>query len=161
LPEEAVASDTPVSENDLVFFRMQYDDDALKMVRYEWQKKADDFTSAYHRLWKAPKKLKKAGKTAFLVGDSIFQRFALTRFDRVVAEDPGPLVHVDRTFNFIAAASAIPYATTLRRRIIDFAAKIVRHGGRLVLKITAATCEQLDFFLLWKKSSSPPRYCWG
>ena len=53
------------------------------------------------------------------------------------------------------------YATTLRRRIIDFAAKIVRHGGRVVLKITAATCEQINFFLLWKKSSSPPRYCWG
>ena len=53
------------------------------------------------------------------------------------------------------------YATTLRRRIIDFAAKIVRHGGRVVLKIAAATCEQINFFLLWKKSSSPPRYCWG
>jgi hypothetical protein len=38
------------------------------------------------------------------------------------------------------------YATTLRRRIIDFAAKIVRHGGRVVLKITAATCEQIKTF---------------
>jgi hypothetical protein len=53
------------------------------------------------------------------------------------------------------------YATTLRRRIIDFAAKIVRHGGRLVLKITAATCEQLNFFQLWERSLSPPRYGWA
>ncbi len=53
------------------------------------------------------------------------------------------------------------YATTFRRRIIDFAAKIVRHGGRLVLKITAATCEQLNFLSLWERSLAPPRYCWA
>lgn len=53
------------------------------------------------------------------------------------------------------------YATTLRRRIIDIAAKIVRHSGRVVLKITAATSEQLNFSLLWTRSMSPPRYCWS
>jgi hypothetical protein len=30
------------------------------------------------------------------------------------------------------------YATTVRRRIIDMAAKIVRHGGPVILKVTAA-----------------------
>lgn len=53
------------------------------------------------------------------------------------------------------------YATTLRRKIIDFAAKIVRHGGRVVLKVTAATFEALNFEMLWEKSASPPRYCWS
>ena len=52
------------------------------------------------------------------------------------------------------------YATTFRRRIIDNAAKIVRHAGRVVLKITAATFEQLNFALLWDKSMSPPKFCW-
>jgi hypothetical protein len=52
------------------------------------------------------------------------------------------------------------YATTLRRKVIDIAAKIVRHAGQVVLKITAATSAQLNFFLLWEKSASPPRYCW-
>jgi hypothetical protein len=57
--------------------------------------------------------------------------------------------------------SPVCYASTLRRRIIDIAAKIVRHGGRVVLKITAATCEQLNFFLLWRRSLAPPPYCWA
>jgi hypothetical protein len=57
--------------------------------------------------------------------------------------------------------SPVCYASTLRRRIIDIAAKIVRHGGRIVLKITAATCEQLNFMLLWKRSLAPPPYRWA
>ena len=57
--------------------------------------------------------------------------------------------------------SPVCYASTLRRRIIDIAAKIVRHGGRVVLKITASTCEQLNFMLLWRRSLSPPPYRWA
>lgn len=53
------------------------------------------------------------------------------------------------------------YATTLRRRIIDIAAKIVRHGGQVILKISAAVWDQLNFPQLWEKSKSPHRYCWG
>ena len=52
-------------------------------------------------------------------------------------------------------------ATTLRRRVIDIAAKIVRHGGRVVLKVTAATFEALNFEVLWQRSASPPGYCWS
>jgi len=53
------------------------------------------------------------------------------------------------------------YATTLRRRVIDIAAKIVRHGGRVVLKVTAATFEALNFEVLWQRSGAPPKYCWS
>jgi hypothetical protein len=63
----------------------------------------------------------------------------------------------------VCAATVQPvcYATTLRRTIIDIAAKVVRHSHQVVLKITAATMEQLDFLGLWNKSGSPPRYCWS
>ena len=44
---------------------------------------------------------------------------------------------------------------------IDIAAKIVRHGGRAVLKVTAATFEALNFEVLWQRSGAPPRYCWS
>lgn len=53
------------------------------------------------------------------------------------------------------------YATTLRRKVIDIAAKIVRHGGRVILKVTAATFEALKFEVLWQKSGAPPKYCWS
>ncbi|WP_123289106.1 hypothetical protein [Desulfosoma caldarium] len=50
------------------------------------------------------------------------------------------------------------YATTLRRRVLDMAAKIVHHGRPVVLKVTAPTFEALHFERLWYKSGAPPRY---
>lgn len=50
------------------------------------------------------------------------------------------------------------YATTLRRRIIDVAGKIVRHAGRLVLKVSSAIYDQLQIQQLWEKSGNAPRF---
>jgi hypothetical protein len=51
------------------------------------------------------------------------------------------------------------YATTLRRKIIDFAAKIVSHSGYIALKVNRAVLESLKLVTLWKKSvSSQPAY---
>ena len=54
----------------------------------------------------------------------------------------------------------VSYANTLRRKIMDLAAKIVRHGGQIWIQFTqsAFTAFQLD--TLWKKSLSPPRLSW-
>jgi len=49
------------------------------------------------------------------------------------------------------------YATTVRRKIIDVAGKIVRHAGRSILKITRYSCKHLDFYELWAKSGNPPQ----
>jgi hypothetical protein len=53
------------------------------------------------------------------------------------------------------------YATTVRRRIIDVAAKIVRHAGQTILKVAEAAMEQLQFAPLWARSSTPPRFAWA
>jgi hypothetical protein len=53
------------------------------------------------------------------------------------------------------------YATTLRRRLIDVAAKIVRHAGKTILKVAAAAMEQLQFAALWSRSSAPPQFAWA
>jgi hypothetical protein len=53
------------------------------------------------------------------------------------------------------------YATTVRRRLIDVAAKIVRHAGQIILKVAAAAMEQLQFAALWTRSSAPPRFAWA
>ena len=53
------------------------------------------------------------------------------------------------------------YATTLRRKVIDFAAKIVRTGGRTILKVTRATWNELQIPKLWELSRSPPRFAWA
>jgi len=46
------------------------------------------------------------------------------------------------------------YAKSLRRRLIDMAAKIVRHGGRIILKVPQAVYEHLNFEQLWKNSAA-------
>jgi hypothetical protein len=49
------------------------------------------------------------------------------------------------------------YATTLRRKIIDIAGKVVSHSGKITLKITSSTWRSLDFYQLWINSENPIR----
>lgn len=53
------------------------------------------------------------------------------------------------------------YPTTVRRRLIDVAGKIVRHAGQTVLKVTEATYNQLRLAQLWRLSGAPPRFAWA
>ena len=50
------------------------------------------------------------------------------------------------------------YATTLRRRILDIAGKIVSHAGKITLKVTMSTWQSLDFYQLWIRSGDPIRF---
>lgn len=62
-------------------------------------------------------------------------------------------------FKYDVTAPVLPvvsYATTLRRQLIDNAAKIVRHAGRVTLKVTQATWDRLGFGQLWERSGTPP-----
>ena len=43
------------------------------------------------------------------------------------------------------------YATTIRRKLVDFAAKVVRTGGELILKVPAVVMERLQMALLWTR----------
>ena len=53
------------------------------------------------------------------------------------------------------------YATRLRRRVIDVAAKIVRTGGRTIMKVTEAAFRALKLDVLWERAGEPPRIVWG
>jgi len=48
------------------------------------------------------------------------------------------------------------YAQTVRRKLVDVAAKIVRKGGQLVLRLNAVVLKALDFQRLWRRSLCPP-----
>lgn len=63
------------------------------------------------------------------------------------------------TFKEDVLADVIPiplrcYATTVRRKIIDMAAKIVRTGHEIIFKVTQAVMEELRFDILWQKVNS-------
>jgi len=47
------------------------------------------------------------------------------------------------------------YATTVRRKAVDFAAKIIRTGGQVILKVTQAVMDALQFDRLWEKCNNP------
>lgn len=49
------------------------------------------------------------------------------------------------------------YATTVRRQLIDIAAKVVRTSGRVILKVSRAAYERLHFQQLWALANSPPQ----
>jgi len=86
---------------------MHIKDDALKVARYHWQQAADRFSAAYEALWGVIDTASRHGKIVYLVGDSIFQGWAFGCFERRIDADPGPLAHVDRTFNFVASSNNI------------------------------------------------------
>ena len=50
------------------------------------------------------------------------------------------------------------YATTVRRKVIDIAAKIVSGGRRIKLKVPRAVWDGLDFAELWKRCINAPEF---
>lgn len=60
-----------------------------------------------------------------------------------------------------AVVPVVSFATTVRRKIIDIAAKIVRTSGMVILKVAAATMEQVNVAKLWELSNAPPRFAWA
>ena len=60
------------------------------------------------------------------------------------------------------ALPATSYATTVRRKAVDFAAKLVRTGGRLILKVTRTVMATLQLDALWTHCQTPvPLPCPG
>ena len=73
--------------------------------------------------------------------------------------DPKPAVAYATSGAYSGPWPADPSAP--RRRLIDVAAKIVRHAGQIILKVAAAAMEQLRFAALWTRSSTPPQFAWA
>lgn len=49
----------------------------------------------------------------------------------------------------------VSYATTVRRKALDFAAKIINTGREIILKVTQAVMEHLCFDKLWERCQNP------
>ena len=64
-----------------------------------------------------------------------------------------------QTFKEDVTAEIIPitsYATSVRRKIIDIAAKIVKKGHTITLKLSESVRQSLKFDLLWTNCQNPP-----
>jgi len=63
------------------------------------------------------------------------------------------------TFKEDTLAEVFPvtsYATTIRRNIVDFAAKIVKTGHQIILKIPQAIMDTFEIDNIWQKCQTPP-----
>jgi len=49
----------------------------------------------------------------------------------------------------------VSYATTVRRKALDFAAKIVKTGGEIFLKVTRTVMDTLRFKDIWERCQNP------
>ena len=49
---------------------------------------------------------------------------------------------------------------TLRRKLVDVAAKVVTHAGRTILKVTASVMDSLRFKELWELCLRAPHFVW-
>jgi hypothetical protein len=68
------------------------------------------------------------------------------------------------TFKEDVCSTVVPvtaYATTVRRKVIDCAAKLVKKAGKVILKVTSATWNNLQLEVLWGRSGSPPKFAWA
>lgn len=48
------------------------------------------------------------------------------------------------------------YPTTVRRKIIDIGARIIRHSRYITIRVTKAVCDRLNFDKLWQLSGNAP-----
>lgn len=53
--------------------------------------------------------------------------------------------------------SVVSYPNTIRRKFIDFAVKIISHGGQLIMKVTQSVFDNLKIVTIWELCSSPPK----
>ena len=68
------------------------------------------------------------------------------------------------SFKQDVSADVVPVtaqATRVRRELIDFAAKVVRHSKGVVLKVTAAVWDRLHIECLWERAANPPPLAWA
>jgi len=66
---------------------------------------------------------------------------------------------LSETFKEDVLMDVIPitsYATTVRRKVIDIAGKIINTGRRIILKVSHTTMDFLKFDRLWENCQNPP-----
>ncbi len=143
-------------------------------------------TILYTNIGQDPKfieQLKKAGKEDLITADSIISLAHKRGKDELIhrsikelaTKEQLPFKHMEmnRAYYYLLAIShflfeaykrdvtyeVLPiesYPNTFRRQLIDFAVRVVSHGGEIILKVTKEVKERIDIYNLWKLCQSPP-----
>ena len=117
----------------------------------------EDITVIYHHHQRGADELPHRGVKDFGSEQLPFKRFAANQayyYMMLVSFFLFQTFKEDTLKDILPIAS---YATTVRRRLIDFAAKIVRTGHEVILKVPEAVMDSLNLQTLWTRchSASP------
>jgi hypothetical protein len=130
-------------------------DEQLEKVGYEYLTKAEEIISSYHQRG-ADELVHRCLK------DFGFEQLPFKNFAPNAAMYYSMLLgfFLYETFkedvsNPVVPISATP--TTLRRKLIDIAGKIVRTGRQVILKVADVAMDALNFKELWERCSRAPR----
>jgi len=126
--------------------------DVLKTMTPALQKYwLDDQTIIFHHHQRGADELPHRALKEFGSEELPFKRFAANRAYYYLMVVSFFLFETFKEDNLKGILPITSYATTIRRKLVDFAAKVVRTGGELILKVPAVIMERLQFATLWTR----------
>jgi hypothetical protein len=126
--------------------------DALKKMAPDLQKHwLKDETIIFHHHQRGADELPHRGLKEFGSEQLPFKRFAANRAYYYLMVVSFFLFETFKEDNLKDILPIRSYATTIRRKLVDFAAKVVFTGRELILKVPAAVMARLDLANLWTR----------
>lgn len=131
--------------------------EVLKKMTAENQKYwLDDKTIIFHHHQRGADELPHRALKEFGSEQLPFKRFAANRAYYYLMVVSFFLFETFKEDNLKDILPITSYATTIRRKLVDFAAKVVHTGGELILKVPAAIMERLQLATLWTRCQEAP-----
>lgn len=129
-------------------------DARLEMAGYEDYVSAPGIIGLFHS--QGAYELVHRGLKEFMVREQLpFKRFGMNMaYYYVLALG----YFLTRSYQYDVTNEVVPascYPNTLRRRLIDFAAKIVRKGGQVILKVSRNLMEAIKLSRIWERCNNP------
>ena len=118
-----------------------------RAVREYWE---EDTSLIYHHHQRGADELPHRGLKEFASEQLPFKRFATNQAYYYLMLISFFLFESFKEDNLKDILPIHSYATTLRRKLIDLAAKVVRTGHEVILKVTQAAMDSLKLRILWR-----------
>jgi len=119
-----------------------------RAVREYWE---EDTSLIYHHHQRGADELPHRGLKEFGSEQLPFKRFAANQAYYYLMLVSFFLFETFKEDNLQDILPLSSYATTLRRKLIDLAAKVVRTGHEVILKVTQAAMDSLKLQILWTR----------
>mgnify|MGYP005858815021 CR=1 FL=1 len=116
----------------------------------------DDETVVFHHHQRGADELPHRGRKEFGSEQLPFQRFAPHQAYYYLMLVSFFLFQTFKEDNLGDILPITAYATTIRRKLLDLAAKVVRTGRELILTVPAAAMERLQLPTLWTRCQNAP-----